>query len=137
MVEFVEKSILAGYLLWTTSRDIKERTLPLAGLILGGTLVLLDVIVIGGAHDRWPGIVPGILLLLLSMLTDGIGRADGIVLIYVGALSGVPKAYVICGISFLYIFFYSMFLFFLKRNRNQQIPYLPFLLAAYMTTWRL
>ena len=59
----------------------------------------------------------------------------GIVLALTGFISRDKNILLILGISLLYIFLYAMILFCRKRNRSLQIPYLPFLLAAYITAW--
>ena len=58
-----------------------------------------------------------------------------VVLALTGFISRDKNILLILGISLLYIFLYAMILFCRKRNRSLQIPYLPFLLAAYITAW--
>lgn len=136
-MEMVEKMIVTGYLLVGSWYDIRKKAVPLPFLALGAVLALADIPFRGWEYGRMIAILPGILLLLLSKATKGIGTADGIVLVCVGLLGRPEKIFLIFGISLIYIFFYSMILFIRKRNRNIQIPYLPFLLAAYMTVWKM
>ena len=120
-MELWENVILTGYLLWGSWYDIRKRAVPVGVLFLGGVLAVMVIVWKGFECSRLVALLPGILLLLLSKATKEIGEADGILLIL--------------GISLLYIFLYAMILFCRKRNRSLQIPYLPFLLAAYITAW--
>lgn len=134
-LEMLEKVILTGYLLADSWYDIRKRAVPLLLLNLGGVLVVADILFRGWESGREATLLPGILLVLLSRATKGIGAADGVVLCCVGFISRSKSILFIFGISLIYIFFYSMILFFRKRNHTIQIPYLPFLLAAYITVW--
>lgn len=131
----MEKGILTGYLLWGSWYDIRKKAVPLRYLFLGGILAVLDIVCRGWESSRMSAMLPGIGLLLLSRATGGIGEADGIVLALVGFMGRDKNILLVLGASLFYIFFYSMILFCRKRNRSLQIPYLPFLLAAYITTW--
>lgn len=134
-LEMMEKVILTGYLLAGSWCDIRKRAVPVLFLILGGALVFTDIVFRGWESGRVAALFPGILLVLLSRATKGIGTADGVVLFCVGFISRSKSVLFIFGISLIYIFFYSMILFIGKRNHDIQIPYLPFLLAAYITVW--
>lgn len=133
----MEKVIWTGYLLGVSWYDIRKKAVPLWSLLLGGAGVVADIVFVGGGSNRVTAILPGLLLLLLSKATKGIGEADGIILGFTGLISREINSFLIFGISLLYIFFCSMILFFTKRNGKIQIPYIPFLLAAYITAWKL
>lgn len=134
-MELWENAILTGYLLWGSWHDIRKRAVPLRVLLLGGVLVVMDIVWGGFECGRVVTLLPGILLMLLSKVTKEIGEADGIVLALTGFISRDKNILLILGISLLYIFLYAMILFCRKQNRSLQIPYLPFLLAAYITAW--
>ena len=134
-MKLLEKGILTGYLLWGSWYDIRKKAVPLQFLFLGGILAVLDIVCRGWDSGRMSAMLPGMGLLLLSRVTGGIGEADGIVLALVGFMSRDKNILLVLGASLLFIFFYSMILFCKKRNHSLQIPYLPFLLAAYITTW--
>ena len=127
-MELWENVILTGYLLWGSWYDIRKRAVPVGVLFLGGVLAVMVIVWKGFECSRLVALLPGILLL-------EIGEADGIVLALTGFISRDKNILLILGISLLYIFLYAMILFCRKRNRSLQIPYLPFLLAAYITAW--
>lgn len=131
----VTMMIWMGYLLVGSWYDIRKKAVPLLFLILGGALVMADLLFWGWESGSMAALLPGLLLVLLSKATRGIGEADGIVLAYTGLIGREKNILLIFGISLIYLFFYSMILFIRKRNRNIQIPYLPFLLAACLTVW--
>lgn len=134
-MELLEKVMVAGYLLWGSWHDVRKRSVPVRVLTTGAVLAFADIIVVGWENDRITVMLPGILLLLLSKVTGGIGEADGMIVALVGFMNRDNNILLILGVSLLYIFFYSMILFCRIQDRNLQIPYLPFLLVAYVTTW--
>lgn len=134
-VELLEKVMVAGYLLWGSWHDVRKRSVPVRVLTTGAVLAFADIIVVGWENDRITAMLPGILLLLLSKVAGGIGEADGMIVALVGFMNRDNNILLILGVSLLYIFFYSMILFCRRQDRNLQIPYLPFLLVAYVTTW--
>ena len=136
-MEIVEKIIVTGYLLVGSWYDIRKKAVPLLFLALGAVFALADICFSGWEYGRMLAVLPGMLLILLSKATKGIGAADGVVLAFVGFLGRNKNIFLIFGISLIYIFFYSMILYIRKRNRNLQIPYIPFLLAAYITVWKM
>lgn len=136
-MELTEKIMLAVYLVWASLHDIKEKTLPVAGLVLGGVIVLLEIVITGGNKVGWGALLPGVILFLFAKVSDEIGEADGIVLIFVACICNTKKAIAVFSISLIYIFFYSVFVFAGKKNLKSRIPYLPFLTVAYLTAWKI
>ena len=80
-------------------------------------------------------LLPGALLLLLSVLTDAVGKADGIILMLLGSAYTDGRIWLLLCLSLIYIFLYSMILYISKKDPKRRIPYIPFLLIAYITTW--
>ncbi len=70
--------------------------------------------------------VPGIILLLLTKMTEAIGMADGIVLIQLGSICRDGQSLLIFCLSLIYIYLYSMILYMLRRDRKRRIPYHSF-----------
>lgn len=136
-MEMLGKIFLGIYLGWAGWHDIREKAVPVVGVLTGGGLALLYLILKGPGKGQWMAMIPGILMFLLSRITDGIGEADGIVLLFVGCIYNFQKVLLLLGISLIYIFLYSAVVFVVKRNRDSRIPYIPFILAAYITTWQI
>lgn len=80
------------------------------------------------------GMAVGVLLLIFSVISGGkVGTGDGIILIVTGVYLGAKQnielfftGLLLCGIWAVYL------LVFQKRSREEEIPFVPFLLAAYM-----
>ena len=119
-------------LLWGSWWDIRARAVPRWGLIVWGIAVLIKVTVTGWSVDIFLGILPGALLLILSKLTGNMGRADGLILIYLGIDLGLRKVILIFGGSLLLLFGYAMFLFVRHKSTMSLIPYVPLLLLPYL-----
>lgn len=132
-----ETMMTAGWLLAASVFDIRRRRVPIWLLLLGGLAVIPAAIWRCGSRpeEYWEvlkGCIPGIVLLAMAGATRKAGVADGIALLYMGVLleKGCLLIFVI---SLLLISFYSGFLLVLRRaERNTELPYLPFLSAAWI-----
>lgn len=127
--------VWCGYLGWLSLCDIRKKAIPLWMLAVGGLPVLLGLL-----RNEWKSgiitaLLPGALLLLLSLLTNTIGKADGIVLMLLGSAYTDGRIWLLLCLSLIYIFLYSMILYISKKDLKRRIPYIPFLLIAYITTW--
>ena len=121
--------VWCGYLGWLSLRDIRKRAIPLWMLSAGGLPVLLGLLRNGWNVSVITALLPGALILLLSVLTDTVGKADGIILMLLGSACTDGRIWLI------YIFLYSMILYISTKDPKRRIPYIPFLLIAYITTW--
>lgn len=127
--------ILAIYLIILSIYDFKEKQVPVVALYLGGAVIVLLTVpglVTGGvAWRRIFGLVPGAFLLLMAVVTRKVGVADGIVLLYIGALLGYQKSVLLFGISLMLFSGVSIILLFLHKVKGHtRLPYLPFLTVA-------
>ena len=127
--------VWCGYLGWLSLRDIRKRAIPLWMLSAGGLPVLLGLLRNGWNVSVITALLPGALILLLSVLTDTVGKADGIILMLLGSACTDGRIWLLLCLSLIYIFLYSMILYMLRRDRKRRIPYIPFLFLAYLTTW--
>ena len=118
--------------------DLRWKRIPVWLLAVGGMIVTImsfnqyTQAAKSFAELIW-GLVPGALLLLMSVATKKAGIADGIVLL----LLSLPLDYRECIVGFvlslLIMSFVSLLLLVLgKVKGNSKLPYLPFLLAGYM-----
>lgn len=118
--------------------DVKKLAVPVWLLFAGGGVGLLGLVmsgIFGGSTAVWDGvsgIVPGVGLLGLSLLTDKkVGRGDGIVLAVIGLWEGMEGAFLIFCMA---LFFQSLaavaLLALRKANLQGKLPFVPFLLGA-------
>lgn len=139
----MEKFALIGngitiiWLLWMTVWDLREKKIPGYCIIVG----LLPVAISIGIS--WPeqiliavsGLFLGACFLLLSILTKGqIGKADGVVLMLIGTMTGLYNLIEILCFCFVYLFIMATVLLILrKKTKKQTLPFLPFLTAGYFS----
>ena len=127
------------------SRGISLRVLgsflvPALALILGRFLTGGGLIPEGWLlYEPGPGnvamaLMPGLFLLLVSLLTgEAIGRGDVYVVMILGLMVGFDRIYPILFISMAACGLTGLVLIALKkRKRDEALPYMPFLLAAYL-----
>lgn len=127
-----------GYLLIVSIYDIRERSIPLMVLIIGGSAAMLRGIYGGITGElAWLqllfGMLPGGFMLLLSKLTQKAGEADGLVLLFLGISYGYKQGLVLLCVSLLLLTgVVIVLLLFRKVKPDTQMPYLPFLTVAYL-----
>ena len=138
-------------LLWNSIRDMKRKTLYNRELLLGAGVVLLlltaDCMCSGTVADllfsaeelpwkRLLGMVPGIVVLLLSVvLRGGIGKGDGYLLCISGMALGVQEntALLFYGL-FLAGITAAVLMIFKRVKRDTKLPFVPFLFAGFLLT---
>ena len=118
--------------------DVKSRRVPLWLLGLGSG-VIMTVALCRGVWGIWgysvmlSGALPGVLLLLLALLTGLVGYGDGIVLTAVGVLVGLRESVLILTVGLVLAAVCSVVLLALgKAGRKTQIPFLPFMAVAWI-----
>lgn len=133
----VETILTAVWLLAASFLDIRRRRIPVWLLIFGGMAVVAAVIWRCGDRpaEYWEslkGCVPGVTLIGMSALTGKVGAADGIAMLLLGLLVG-ESCLAVFVFSLLLISFYSGLLLVLRKaGRSTELPYLPFLTAAWL-----
>lgn len=80
------------------------------------------------------GLLPGIILLLIGKVTkEAVGYGDGITMLVCGLFLGFTGSLGLLFTALLLSAFYSLVLLVIwKEKKNYTIPFLPFLLGAYM-----
>lgn len=111
-------------------KDIKSRLVPVIWLILIGAgipvIYVYDYMINGNVPDYIRLIIAAVIMALLvvvSLFTSLIGEADGIIIGYVCFLMDVYAA--VTG---------GMLMAFKKIKLKTAVPYIPFLLVAYIIT---
>lgn len=135
MWKFILISLWLVALAW---EDIRQKHVPVWLLALGG--IIMTIVSVYGFWNGQPegkelvwNIVPGAVLLAVAVLTKKAGWADGVVLLFLGILTGFRECILSFALSMLFISVVSLVLLVLKRVRkNTTLPYLPFLCAGYL-----
>lgn len=118
--------------------DIRRKHVHVWLLVLGGIYVTAVSVYgvwkgqIGGKELFW-SLVPGIVLLAVAVLTKKAGWADGVVLLFLGILTGFRECIFSFILSMLFISMVSLVLLALKKvKKNTKLPYLLFLCVGYL-----
>lgn len=127
--------LLVLYLIILSIYDCKEKQVPVMLLYIGVVAVaLISVIELCTGRIVWYqmlGIIPGGFLVLVSIITQKAGLADGIVLGILGVVLGYKAIMLLFCISLIIISFVSILLLLLhKVTGKTRLPYLPFVTAA-------
>lgn len=133
------------YLSVLSFMDIRERKIRVAWLAAGAIAIcglLLHEGAMVGTDGRelmtrsLLGAIPGTFMLAVARLTGKAGYGDGIVLLLLGAGYGYLYSIVTLCLSLFLLSLCSVVLLMCRRvRRNTQMPYLPFLTAAYVCAW--
>ena len=136
MREALLETILLGFLGACAWQDHRERRISVRMLLLAGILgVILDLWLLETTVMEliW-GVLPGIALLAVSWASRGeIGAGDGLMVMVMGVYLGAGS---VLGVFFCASVFAGIMgfilLFFYKKKRDHEMPFAPFLLAAYV-----
>lgn len=129
-----EKIVLFVLLLFSAA-DIRTKKLPVAGLAAaGGAAVVYHMAAGSFSVSLLVGLLPGLLVLLLSYLTkESIGAGDGLLLCAFGLFAGFAETVVVFGMALLLTAVTSMVLLTLRRaGRKTELPFVPFLCGGYL-----
>lgn len=129
------EGIVLGILAGLSGYDLKRKRVVVPVVVLFGAMAVLYRLWCGnGAFELLVGLVPGMLLLLVSYCTrESIGRGDGMVLCALGIYCGCRKILAILGMALLLAAMLAIVLLALRRvGRKTELPFLPCLCAAYL-----
>ncbi len=88
----------------------------------------------GEAPFGWAGFLPGVFLLLMTLLTRGqIGRGDGMVLLSIGGMTGLGPCMLSLSLALLSAAFAAGCLMaFRGSSKKARLPFVPFLTVGYL-----
>lgn len=128
--------LLLIYLLILSVFDGRDKAVGVM-LIIPGVLAAFGFAVYKGTHGEllfcMLGLLPGIILEMVSIITRKAGRADGIVLGVVGVLEGYRTGMLIWGISMFFMSVAAVVLLCCRYvKKDTRLPYIPFLCGGYL-----
>jgi len=135
MTSFIKVFVLI-YLAYQTNKDIREKSVSLKSIVifsLAGAVINIIITNIS-LIDMLLGIAVGFGVILIGkLMRDGIGIGDGAVLSSIGVLIGGKM----CLLIFIMAITISaavviVLLVFKKVKMKQQLPFVPYILCAYM-----
>lgn len=133
----MEAGIMLGTLGLYAIEDWKKRKITAHYLIVIGVVGLCIQFCNeeGFSYSNLGGMVLGAGVMILSRVTGGsIGMGDGLLLLVTGIYLGAERNMALFFTGLLYAAFWSLGLIVLgKGKRKREIPFVPFLLAGYIT----
>lgn len=130
---------ITGMLLVVLSvEDIRYKAVPVWQVVILGVIALAGsgILVYKKAltfNEMAMGLIPGILMVIIALITGCFGVADGIVLAFIGTFMGVLKTLVILGGAFFIMSLFSVIGLALgKIKLKYQMPFIPFMLVAFI-----
>lgn len=149
--ETVSIFVITLLLLINTITDLLHRQILLSLTAAGAVFGLARSIAVGrSAMDLIPALFPGLFLLAFSFLTasvssktnaihcqnsaaaSSIGCGDGIVITALGLFLAPVMILSLCALAFLIASVPAGFLLIRRHRRNESMPFMPFLLAAWI-----
>lgn len=125
---------------WLTAlsvEDVRQRRISLWQIVMGIPLVVWSQIQGAVQEEMAPGrvlcwLLPGVILLVMA-LTKKVGYGDGAVLLLLGLMERDDRFVRLFLCSMLLMSVVSVFLLILRRaGKETRLPYLPFLLVAWL-----
>lgn len=159
LISICLESLMIILMIFLSIRDVIKRKVPLWGLLAIATIVVAGVVnrivldinrenlsneyisngyistgfIKGEIASVFIGMLPGVMLLLVSFATKKVGVADGILLCMIGAYQNYLIAVIIFVTSSFLMAVISMILLVARRvNRNTRLPYVPFLTLGFV-----
>lgn len=132
----IESVVLLGVLAVTAYRDWKEQKVYLYIPLIAGIAGLL-LHIFFAEQTVWEvlaGVLVGALVVLIAYVSqERVGMGDGIMLMVSGIFLGFWRNVELFFTALLMVGLVALFLLVVKRKgRNYRVPFLPFLLAAYL-----
>ena len=136
--------VVCLYLLWGAWQDLRSKKIKNSYLWLGGIAgiisKIMDIVFDNCSFKEWLwALFPGMLLLVVAKATrEKIGMGDGWVILILGNFLSVVEILYVFQTALLVIIVISIVLLCGKKiDRKYEIPFLPFLWAAYTFLWRM
>lgn len=131
---WIRKALPLLFLGTAAYTDMKKKTVSMRMALAFGLLALAGEIFARDPVPAWlAGAAPGCLLLLLSRVTDeAVGYGDGAALLVVGLFTGLSGALCVLMTALLLLCPVALLFLIWKKNRKMTLPFVPFLLAAYL-----
>ena len=137
-MESYVKAFILMYLMYQTYKDIKEKSVSLKSIIIFSLLSgVIDIVFTNMTFiDMILGIGVGLCVILIGkIMRDGIGAGDGAVLSSIGILIGGKSCLLVFIMAITIFAFVAIILLIFKWVKmKQELPFIPYILCAYMLT---
>lgn len=134
--------LLNLYLLWGAWQDLRKRKITNSYLWFGGIwgMVRIGICFVLGTVSfiEWiQALIPGVLFLLIAKMTgEKIGMGDGWVIMIIGNFLNIRKLWYVVQVAITIVFLFSIIMLCSKKkDKEYQIPFLPFLWMGHTFMW--
>ena len=131
--------LVGTYLFWGALQDFRKRKIRTDYLWIGGIVgfvyKLTEIIKGNNNLVNWIiALFPGFIMLIIAKYTkEKIGFGDGWIFIVLGNVLTAAEIWYVLQIAIILITIFSMILILSKKvSKEYEIPFLPFLLVAYL-----
>lgn len=132
----VRESLLMAFLVLNAWNDIRTRSIWLRSAWGFGILGLLYGFGTGEMifSELWPALLPGLAFLAVGKLSrQSVGYGDGIVIMVMGLYVGIRTLAYSLMLSLVCAAMWAIILvIFFKKKKQEQFPFLPFILLGYL-----
>lgn len=132
----IQTFALLGLLVFCTIEDVRKKRILLGPVFILGIVGLILHLYYRNISvcNMLAGCLIGVILLLVSKLTGGkIGIGDGLILIVTGIYLGYEDNVMLFMYGLLFCGIWSLPLLVLKKKKgSDEVPFVPFLLLAYL-----
>lgn len=132
----IQTFALLGLLVFCTIEDVRKKRILLGPVFILGIVGLILHLYYRNISvcNMLAGCLIGVILLLVSKLTGGkIGIGDGLILIVTGIYLGYEDNVMLFMHGLLFCGIWSLLLLVLKKKKgSDEVPFVPFLLLAYL-----
>lgn len=129
--------ILLIYLMINAWTDWKRKEIDVLYTIL---FVVISIVYKQIMHEAyyWNGMIPGLLLVIMSIVwRQHIGLGDGVIVLFVGWMSGLTFVCSVLMGGFLLAAGLGFLCCMKERRMNVELPFVPFFLGSYLVEiWR-
>ena len=122
-------------LAYATYTDIKSHSISIKVSLSATILIIITLFFSDRPYlsSIIYGLIPGIVLFILSYLTrESIGYGDGVIVSIIGIGLGFSKVIFICIIAFIVTAIVAIFLIIKRKSGKSTLPFVPFILCGFI-----
>lgn len=128
---------LLGVFSWYTFEDIRRKSFGIISLVMCGAIGVMVNLYTGSLS--WTSLISGaslglILYIISTLSEEKIGKGDAVLVLVTGLYIGFWNTLALLFFATLFAGLFGVALMLIaKKNKNYELPFAPFMLAAYVT----
>lgn len=123
------------YMIFASYYDIKFKRLPFILIITFSIIFLIFQSLIAKEQLNIIAFIPGLVMLLIFLfMPNSLGLGDALVIISLGILISLQEIICVIFFSLFFVCITGVIIFAKNRNKKQALPFIPFMLFAFLFT---